>query len=341
MSGKIPRGHHYVWQYYLKAWCVDDTIWWNRNSNIQNTSTEKILKKKDMYKIHKLNEFEKYILDNVWMRDNRKRLKGLIDEELKLFEILNVFEDEEPSNIINKLVTEYGMEITQNGKRVDPIEFNEQFRNLERPKQEIIDEIKKFRIEQGERLISSDEIAGRKFLDLLRNDEISFFDYKNKDILDFYIFLNSQFYRTMKMRNRVVKTLDSLVPQLRVLLKTDLEVDGNKIYSHGLHGFIMKVSVGLIRESEYHLMLMKTLDSSFITSDQPVMNINEVLLEDGTPEAIDYLMPVSPSAAIIISKSIKENIIVNVDRKTVDHLNDLIKKNSYEVIVGINKEDIQ
>lgn len=335
---EIPRGHHYVWQYYLSSWCVDDKVWWNRKGMIQNTKTTKILKKKDMYKIERLNELEKWILDNLWMDDNRKQLKKLINDEMKMFDSLSLFEDKEPSYIIEKLVTDYGMVISRDGIEIDYKVFLSQFEGKENSRENIIEEINKFRIEQGEKLISEDENSGRRFLDMLRKDDISFFDNSNNDIFDFYVFLNSQYFRTVKMRDRISKNVESLVPELKKRLKMDLDADGKKIYSHGLHGFVLKMTIGVLQDKNYKIMMLKSKGMTFITSDQPVMNMDETLMKDGTPESLQYLMPISPDRAIIIGKNIQQNSIVEVDDKTVEYLNGIIKSNSYETIIGVDKK---
>ncbi len=339
MNENVPRGHHYVWQYYLSAWEIGGKVWWNRKGNIQNTNTRKILKQRDMYKIYKLNELEKFILEKIWMDDNRKQLKKILENELRMLEVFDVFEDEKPSKIIEKLITKYGMTISKDGKEIDYQDFIRQFKGKEKQKHEIIKEIKKLRIELGEKLLSDDEKTGRKYLDMLRNDDISFF-YNNKNNLDFYIYLNSQYLRTRKIRDRLIKNVNSFVPKIKKALKTNLEVDGKKIYSHGLHGLILKISVGMFQDKGYKIMMLKSKGETFITSDQPVMNMSEILLEDGTHEKMEYLMAICSQRAIIIKKSDNKNMIVETNDETVKYLNTIINKNSYEVIVGIDKTSV-
>lgn len=195
----------------------------------------------------------------------------------------------------------------------------------------------KARIQYGEQLISDDESLGIKFIKKIENDDLSFFNYSN-DTLDFYLYLNSQYFRTTKLRNAMIKVIENMVPELRKFFKTDLDVNGNNIYSQAIHGLILKMSVGMFMDKNFSLTLLKSKKPLFITSDQPVINMCDVLLEDGTPEAIKYLMPISPYRAIIIDKSFKENKIFDADEKTINYLNEIIAKNSYEITVGYEKE---
>ncbi len=118
VNQNIPRGHHYVWQFYLKKWQNDKKIWWNRIGNIQRTSTNKILKEKDMYKIHKLNELEKAILKLFFFDDNRKGLKETLQQNFKSLNSFDMFEEESPDRIIELLVKEHGMEIIKDDEKL-------------------------------------------------------------------------------------------------------------------------------------------------------------------------------------------------------------------------------
>ena len=51
---------------------------------------------------------------------------------------------------------------------------------------------------------------------------------------------------------------------------------------------------------------MKSANKKFITSDQPVFNMNEVRNVDGNIIEMEFYMPISPYKSVIIGKNIKK-----------------------------------
>ena len=84
------KKQHYVWEFYLKAWCFEgNKVWCRRNGNIFNTSTENIAQERRFYEITPLKEDEigfieagiqKYPWENQLLL--KEKLKKLIDISL-------------------------------------------------------------------------------------------------------------------------------------------------------------------------------------------------------------------------------------------------------------------
>lgn len=73
------KKQHYVWEFYLKAWCFEgNKVWCNRNGNIFNTSTENIAQERRFYEITPLTNDEIGLIEagiNTTPKENHNILK--------------------------------------------------------------------------------------------------------------------------------------------------------------------------------------------------------------------------------------------------------------------------
>ena len=73
------KKQHYVWEFYLKAWCFEgNKVWCNRNGNIFNTSTENIAQERRFYEITPLTNDEIGLIEagiNTMPKENHNILK--------------------------------------------------------------------------------------------------------------------------------------------------------------------------------------------------------------------------------------------------------------------------
>lgn len=298
----------------------------------------------DLYKIHKLNDLEKYIRDEVLLKDNRLVVSETLAKEMNVLDAIDIFDFDiiETIDLLKLLTNTYGMKVTLNNKVID---INERFSKSTQNQQELVNtEVKKqyekFRIQYGESLVTYDENDGKEFLDMLLNDDLSFFNYENDRLYDFYYFIMFKFFRTIKIRQIFIDTIMKIIPIVKQMKSLDSEADAEKIYSHALHGYVIKAATGFFNEKSNRIMLMKSKDVKFITSDQPVMNIADSVDEKGQVDKMDFYLPISPDKAILIYKSENNNLVVDVDNKTVHYLNDKVKINSYQFVVAVDKNQL-
>lgn len=54
MSSTKKRKHHYVWQYYLKAWATDGQVWCARKGRVFRTSTVNVGQERDFYRLKEM-----------------------------------------------------------------------------------------------------------------------------------------------------------------------------------------------------------------------------------------------------------------------------------------------
>lgn len=341
---QTTRRQHYVWQYYLEKWKVDNKVWVIRDKKVFQSSTKNIMVETDLYQVHKLNDLEKYIRDEILLNDNRLAVRETLSKEMGMLDSIDIFDFEsiKPLDLLKLLTDDYGMKVTVNNELID---INERFSESTQEQKELINEevkkqYEKFRIQYGESLITYDENDGKEFLEMLLNDDISFFNYENERLYNFYYFIMFKFFRTIKIRKIFINSINKIIPLAKEMKKLDYEADAEKIYSHALHGYVIKAATGFFNEKSNKIMLMKSKDAKFITCDQPVMNISDSLDEKGQVDKMDFYLPISPEKAILIYKSGNDNLVVDVDSKTVYYLNEKVKTNSYQFVVARDKNQL-
>lgn len=87
------RGHHYVWQHYLKSWSNNAQLFCLRNNNIFQSNTINIAKKRDFYKLECLSEKEIHLLKSLIKPMSQNELKGIHDGWLEIFVSFSSFQE--------------------------------------------------------------------------------------------------------------------------------------------------------------------------------------------------------------------------------------------------------
>ena len=342
ISKETTRRQHYVWQYYLRKWSLKNKVFVKKENNIFESSTKNIMVERDFYKVHRLNDIEKQIRDKIG-EDSRPNVNEHIIKEFKLLDLLNHTDEEsfDAEEIVRTLISDFGMSAKYKNENID---FDKIFKSISVEGKNFInnqlkEEYKNKRIQHGEDMISLDEDNGKKFLDMIYIDDLSFLTKGEQERFDFYYFMMFIYMRTNKIKNIFVPQLEKIVD----LIKKDypnIECDAIKIYSHFLHALIIKSAFGIYYDKEYKVMIMNTKGKRFITGDQPAFNLNDSLDQYGYNDKMRIYMPINTYKAIILDNKIDSNKIVDVDDKTVNYLNNFINKNSYKFIVGMKEEDL-
>ena len=168
------RRHHYVWQYYLKAWCVDGLITCLRQGHRFKTGTPNVAIKTDFYR---LCEFSEQYLDAVkqlCMRNSSQELQAIQQGWVDIFR--------RPFRLRKQAEEARGKD-----PAVDKL-FDEILNNLE------------------EDLHAHLEAGSIPHLDALRNGDLSFLD-SDADAAFFFHFIAVQYLRTDKIRTATIATL--------------------------------------------------------------------------------------------------------------------------------------
>jgi hypothetical protein len=331
----ITRRQHYVWQKYLEPWKKDEKVWVYREGSIFNPSTKNVLLEKDMYKVYTLNNTEKKYLDLIMM-DYRKDVDKIVLEEMSFLDLLGYLDKINPGVLLYFFQDKLGLEVRHRGQKLDLSSIIKDLivNNPPKLKEQIIELTDKFRIQHGEDLMSLNENAGSKYMEKLLSSDISFFDNNNPDLLEFYIFLMSQLLRTSKMRRGLSNALNERKNEFQKAVGSSEDIEGYKVFSHMVHGLITKSSIGLYSDKNMRISLFESKGLHFLTSDQPVFNINSDFDENGMHKSMDIFMPISPSKAILVSPKLEENKVLEICDSEVNRYNELIIKNSHNLIVS-------
>lgn len=181
--------------------------------------------------------------------------------------------------------------------------------------------IKKCGIEDFHSIIESNFIP---ILDKLYLEDLSFFE-NEKEKNAFAYFIGSQYTRTNKMRDNMIKAnlkTTNLNPEKlsKVFNLIFADTIGNWIFS--------KTKTRL---------LINNSDIDFITGDQPVLNTMGNHSYTKAPEKIELYYPISPKYAIYISEKLDGKVYISKD--DVIKYNEFIKNHSKEQLYSKKEND--
>jgi hypothetical protein len=158
------RGHHYVWQHYLKSWSNHSQLYCLRHNKIFPSNTKNIGKKRDFYKLKCLSEKEIDLLKSLIKPMSQNELKNIHEGWLDIFVSFSSFNE--------NAVVDY------------PKKLEDRFHNIE------------------EDLMSKIETDALEALKLIQNKNI-YFQKNDRNYYTFLIFLAIQYVRTNKMKSNM------------------------------------------------------------------------------------------------------------------------------------------
>lgn len=194
-----------------------------------------------------------------------------------------------------------------------------------------INQINKIIINFEENIHQSIENIGIKYLNAIKNNDISFYS-DAKCNIEFNYFIATQYTRTRKLIEDMRKipiasgiNIDAVWRPLSHILSTNM--------SYMLYILREKVQLRIIDN--------KTTINN-ITADQPIINTysdKPRLLNDNE---LELYYPISPRKAILLTlKLANENISLIEDVEIIKKYNDLIVSNSYHQIYGYQYDDLK
>lgn len=161
----------------------------------------------------------------------------------------------------------------------------------------------------------------------------------DRNMVSFLHFLSHQFFRTKAIKEKVLANCRASGSQSCGLLSD----------CWWFMGFMLGMGLGknlfCNMDDDIHCLLINNTDVPFITSDQPVINVHQDLVYDGTPPAddiCDLYYPISPMVAYMVNKSDRFSRGKNlVSSEIVDEMNIKIAKQANVHIIANNKEVIK
>lgn len=253
---KLTKNQHYVWQHYLRAWATPRKIWCKRMDTPEpfDTIPRNVGAARFFYEFYELEERDRRYIEAVISQSNDKRLQDINRGWLESFQ---------QSFAIRKQLDGFA----KNPAHREELET--QLREIEKT--------------MGERFHFQIEDRAAPILDALRKRDCSFAA-NEKSWVDFIYYLCNQYFRTAKLRNSMLA-----IPNI---------IDHDASRTWPIEAFIYATNLGASfarQKSKYRIRFLRNKsDISFITSDQPVIN-----LLSSTDAEIDFYYPLKPDLAMI------------------------------------------
>ncbi|GKX64053.1 hypothetical protein SOASR032_26220 [Pragia fontium] len=301
MNKVIKRKHHYVWAHYLKEWAENNNIYYiSKKGNISNDSVLGLACEQDFYKVSFFNKIDLEIA---------RYFANISTEELSKLH----------HNIINFVCSAQNIFDLARAKNID--------NNIIKTQEDI------FRSNLLENYLADIEMNSVSYLRALRDGNISILDGKSCR-WDFCYYLGYQIARTKKYR-------ESLNYSIGFVTGEQGDIDKLDDFFHK-HWWFMCFYFGTNLASDLSLnkgynfsLLTNFTDEPFITSDQPIVNINPL---GYLSEAVDNYYPISETRALLIYSSNELSTMKDIyDKDTVSKLNTEIAKGAGKSIYSSSR----
>jgi len=300
---------HYVWQKYLEPWIQDGKIACLRNKNkIIQTNPRNIASERYFYKINNLTQNDCNLIRRIFIdyipEPIRSLLEGWVRPVEEFLELYN---------------------------------FAEAFYNYSDEGKELIEDFKDRQLKNLlENLHMNIENNGMPGLCRMQSGDLAFLfecDDESDEDVDFILYLSFQYFRTKKIKQSVKESLgehasvftdfDDAFNLIVPILST---VFGNSVLNH-------------IKCNEFYCYLINNnTDISFITGDQPVINIHANFEKNGETSELELYYPLSPALSLLITK--EKNYNIECSREKVKEYNDIIERQSFTMIFAYDESDL-
>ncbi|WP_041456786.1 DUF4238 domain-containing protein [Pantoea vagans] len=297
--------HHYVWAHYLEDWTVDGTniYYITKKSNIASDSVRGLGLEKDFYKMGILKESDKELIA-LFTNKSNETLK-----ELHWHFVNKIFEIQKMASALSPSIDlKFGINLQ------DIIQSN-----------------------TFENYLSEQESNAIKILSELKKGNLLSLNDKEK-YYNFCYFLGHQFSRTQKMKQLFILSLDKIPTQTHI--RDRLRDFYNRNWWFMCSFMATNISYDMSLNSSRKVILLENKSNmDFITSDQPVINLNS---EGSEGEFVDYYYPLSTSKALLINTSgVKYFPSHHLSDDEVHILNVKVARASCKTIFSRNKETIK
>jgi len=296
--------HHYVWAHYLKEWTTDgmNIHYITKRGNTACDSVRGLGFEKDFYKMGMLREDDREI-------------------------IMMITKD--CDDVLKKLHWNF-VEMIFNAQKA--------FKKIAPTAQEKIglDLNELISSNLFENYLSQQESHAIATLNSLKSGDTSYLE--NKETYhEFCYFLGYQMARTIKMKKLLILTLEATNGPKDVVTRLKDFYERNWWFMCSFMATNLSYDMSLNNNRRIHL-IKNTTSIDFITSDQPVINLNP---EGHNGDSVDYYYPISPRKALLILTS---NHVyfdhLNINERDVAMLNNKITYDSCETIFGKRETDL-
>jgi hypothetical protein len=300
--------HHYVWAQYLKRWSANerDVYYTTQKGNIVCESVRGVVMDKRFYQI-----------------------KNLTPSHL---DVIKGFSSQSPENLQEQHII-----LLNDFLRMQSLEALYEKSNIQDLEAEKLFYATKCNV--LENLHSAHENECISIISALANRELGILD-DTKNFMLFMQFFGHQIARTKTFKDTILKAVSGT--------NSNTANSMNDCWWFLSYMFGMNIGADLYvtRQSDVHCLLINDTEIPFITSDQPVINVHEGLIDNKIippkDQTCDFYYPISPQVAYMVNRSKRfERGIVNVDFNVVNELNTKIAKKSNVHIISNNSESLK
>ena len=299
------RDHHYVFQAYLKHWTneKDNKLWCLREKDIFPVTPRNIAFEKDLYRVLPLNNKEIEFIKLFFSKHGSAFNKG-VDDFLTLYTSLDTYE-----KVFIGLRSLFPNDCPEAEEAMDDIN-----NMLDIARNNLTEDT--FAEFEGE---------ATTWLNILCEENISYFHSSNDERERLINFICMQYFRTVKIRNNILLVLK----QAEKIFINDQFPKGCLRAENLVFPMLWIISArcaDALLKAPLSIIINKT-STAFITSDQPVINI-KADYNDLSSEPSDLVLyyPISPLVAVLINDHNGEIRVELNSERDVEQYNDLIKK---------------
>lgn len=304
---QTTKKQHYVWRHYLAAWTQDNTptgqIMCLRNNRVFPVSLMKIAHENYFYEVKELSKQERALVYEMFIKSTTGVQRHTNEHWLNLYCAPFDFADAITSKQFSAFEQKSWMNLRQEQA------------------------FKDWNIEYIEHLHSQIEATGTRYISLLRQNDLSFWqDEEERDRFSF--FLTNQYFRTKKIRDAIISSFESCKEKMNYF--PDIHPENIWLPL----SLIMASNVGVHFVQGYSAVLLQTDDTSFIVGDQPVINTHSTFDETSIPDEVELFYPITPHSALLLTRDQKytSGQAISISCDQVESFNMLEQRSSREMI---------
>lgn len=304
---EIKKNHHYVWSFYLKNWSLDkkNIYYISKKGKISFDSVKGLAKEIDFYKINSLNQNDIKFLKNLSSKSSLEAQKLHMSQLNFFIRLLKIEEDLSDFKVHDE-------------------------------REKIVNTIKSNSLENTYMII---EKLALEVISNLSKKDLKILEEKQK-LLALLYYLGHQITRTKSFRDRVLSEIKKDDRLYNYWEKNWWFIS----YMFGMNiGYSFYTSI-LNKKTKYFIFENKT-KYTFITSDNPVINIHpslNELKEREAPEHADFYIAISPNIGLMINESsFYDYMIDEVKDEDVMFLNRKLYEKSHETIFAKSENIIK
>lgn len=305
MENKIinKRRHHYVWQYYLKAFCHNaDFIYCLIYGEVKSICTKHVAVEKDLYRLKELTKDEAKYLKLLFQNENNPLMNKMTATFVNIFNSIFLLKSQFPQGELPKEIAD----------KIDEAEHN-----------------------LSENLHMNIEGEGVCFIDSLRNEDTSFFNDEEKRA-KFILFIMVQYCRTKKTKDTIGKVdgkgYIDFEKAWNIIVHIIASGVGMTVYSESenweLLGLNNKTEIPFITSDQPVINLHAT---------EKIEKYKKL-----SHDEFELYYPITPKYSVVLKLKNKAYLnYSNLDQDTVTILNSKIKESSHIQVFSNSREYLE